>query len=169
LQRDRRREPNLQKLQRTSNKPSSHQLARYHLLAATAGQAERSLLRAARRAEAALEKGVAGAPPPQPLQPHDATAVRKEIGRGSRRNTALLGAAHTRRSKQTPAAPKSTPPSPVHLHPLATKAGQRETEQSKDGEEEEAADGHNLIQRSGGHRRHAQLPPEKLGHAADEP
>jgi hypothetical protein len=109
----RRREPNLQKLQRTSTKPSSHQLARLHLLAATAGQTERNLLRASRRAEAALEKGVAGATPPQPLQPHAATAGRKEISRGSQRNTALLDAAHTRRSRQTPAAPKSTPPSPI--------------------------------------------------------
>jgi hypothetical protein len=62
-----RREPNLQKLQRTSTESGSHQLARLHLLAATAGQAERNLLRAARRPEVTLEKGGAGASPPQPL------------------------------------------------------------------------------------------------------
>jgi hypothetical protein len=144
-QRERRREPNLQKLHKTSTKPSSHQLARLHLLAAAADQTEWNLLRAARRADAALEKGAAGAPPPQPLQPHAATAGRKEISGGGQQNTTPPDAAHTRQSRQTPAAPKSTPPSLVHLHPLATKAGQRETEQSNDGEEEEAANGHNLI------------------------
>jgi hypothetical protein len=94
-QRERRREPNLQKLQRTSTKPGSHQLARLHLLAATAGQAEWILLRATRIVEAALEKGDVGALPSQPFQPHAATAGRKEISRGSRQNTTLPGTTHT--------------------------------------------------------------------------
>jgi hypothetical protein len=61
------------------------------------------------------------------------------------------------------------PPCQVHLLPPATKAGQRKIEQSKDSEEEEAADDINLIQRRGGHRRHRQLPPEKPGRATTQP